>query len=516
MVSLIMNLIKNKKNILSLIVFSITFILSYLYLFLLLPLNSDTTGAYTAGSDANLSYKWSIANGRWTKGMLEIIIEKLGYYNIVPFFLFILLFVVCLYFIYNLNLLFEFKNIFLNCFISSVFFITPAFISIFMFINDLHAHILAILLGAIIIKKCFVDDNWNYYIPLLTLMIGIYQSYVCLICTVYVIYNIYLVLNDRFFEKNVKATLMKVLKFILYSIISIVIYFLINKVVLSISSIDSVLKSRFSYDFSINSLVNSFFKMYGMVVVLPFKNYAGINTTLLAKAAFLFSYIIILITIIWFAKNSNIQKFIALMLLLLVLPISMNLIVLASNHTIIQMTFGLGLIYLLIAVFLDYFICNEKKSWKIKYKNKIVLTLLIVFVIHMVYFANGYNYFSKIVSDSTRAFVIELVSKIKNTSNYNSNYKIYFSGNIAEDNLKDYYSYYDNEVFPLAMPYNSMLFPWEYKETINRYGAFKYVEADAEDVNSVISTDDFKNMPYYPNDGSVSIINNILVVKFSD
>lgn len=509
-------LIKKYSQIFNLIVFSLSFILSYSYMFIVLPLNSDTTGAYNVGSIANLSYKWSIANGRWSKGLLELFIEKLGYYNIVPMFLFIILFIVCMLFIYNLNNLFVFKNVLVNCFISATFFITPSFTSLFFHINDLYAHIFAIAIGTLIINHCFVKNKWMYYVVLLPLMIGVYQSYVCLICSIYVIYYIYVCLNGYYVEKQEKELISKFLKFIGLTVASILMYFIINAICLRIFNVNSVLSNRFDLDITLNGVLSSFVKMYGMVGILPFKNYAGLNTTTLMKFIFLFSYVLIIISLTSIVKKVSLKRFLYIALLLILLPISMNCITLISSHIIIQMTYGLGLIYLLIAVFFDYILSNIDINFLSNVKNNIINTLLIVIIVHMIYFANGYTYFSKIVSDSTKSFVIELVSKIKNIDNYNDTYMVYFAGNISEENLNDYYSYYDNDVFPLVMPYNSMLFPWEYREAINRYGAYKYDVPNDEEVASIKSTDDFKNMNCYPNYNSIKIIDDIIVVKFSN
>ena len=167
-----MNILLKKYNkFIYVFAFVLTFIFAYAYLFIVEPLNSDTVGAYVVGSKANLSYKWSIANGRWSKGLLELLIEKLGYHNIVPVFLFLLLIVVCALFIFNLNDLFKFDNLYIGIFISVVFFLTPANVALFTFFNDTYAHVFAILLISIIIKKCFIDNNFIIYIVLLPIII---------------------------------------------------------------------------------------------------------------------------------------------------------------------------------------------------------------------------------------------------------------------------------------------------------------------------------------------------------
>ena len=66
------------------------------------------------------------------------------------------------------------------------------------------------------------------------------------------------------------------------------------------------------------------------------------------------------------------------------------------------------------------------------------------------------------------------------------------------------------------MPYNTLLFPCEYKETINRYGAYIYEEPDADDIKDIIQSDEFKTMSSYPNYNSIKVINNVVVVKFDN
>ena len=509
-------ILKNKySTLVSLFAFAFSFIISYTYLFIALPLNSDTVGAYNVGSKANLSHEWSIANGRWAKGILEILIENLGYYNIVPFFLFIALLLVCAFFIINLNKLFKFDSLIISVFISSVFFLTPSFLSLFTFFNDLYAHIFAIFLGSIIIKKCFIEQKWGPYVILLTIMIGVYQSYICLICSIYIIYNIYLVINGHYTSDEEKKYILQFCKFVGLSLLSVLLYFILNLTCLKFFNMQSVLADRFNLNISFKNILESIGKMYGMVIILPFKNYAGLNTTLLMKIIFALCYLIIISCIIVLKTKISLKRFFYIIILLIILPLSMNCITLISSHIIIQMTFGIGTIYLLVAVFADYLIKNIAIK-QFKFLNNSTIIILSVIIVHMIYFANGYAYFSKIVSDSTQNFVVELVSRIKGIEDYNSNCKVFLAGNLSYNNLKDYYSYYDNDVFPLSMPYNSMIFPWEYKETINRYGAYIYEEPNDDEIRDIMNNDEYYNMPLYPNYNSIKTINNIIVVKFSN
>ena len=37
-----------------------------------------------------------------------------------------------------------------------------------------------------------------------------------------------------------------------------------------------------------------------------------------------------------------------------------------------------------------------------------------------------------------------------------------------------------------------------------------------DEYNKIVNSEEFKNMPIYPNNGSIKIINNIIVIKISD
>ena len=495
----------------------ITLLLSYFYLYIALPLNSDTTGTYAVGRNyyTYLSYKSSIETGRWAKGILELLIEKIGYHNVVPFFLYILLILVCTFFIINLNELFIFNNIIIGIFISSIFFITPAFVSLFTYYQDLYSHITAILLSSFILQKTFLQKNWKIYIPILIIIIGLYQAYFSLITTIYIIYCIHKLLNNSIDEKKMSQFICEFFSFLILTFISIVIYYVIFIFILKIFDLNSIVSSRFGTNFSIYNIIHSLLKMYGMIFVLPFKNYAGLNTTFLMKIVYILSFSLIIYIVFRYLINNNYKsKSIALIILIIILPIFMNCVALVSQHIVIRMTIGLGIIYLFIAIFFDYSLKNINLN---TYHYKSLINILLIIVIaHMIYYVNGFVFMSKLVDNATKSFTDRLVTDIKSVSEYSNDKKVYFYGTINDNNLKDYFVYYDANVFPVDVPRNFLLFPWEYKEAINRLSAFNYEEPKIDEINRIINTDEFKNLKIYPNYGSIVDINGIIVVKFSN
>ena len=252
-----------------------------------------------------------------------------------------------------------------------------------------------------------------------------------------------------------------------------------------------------------------------MIFVLPFKNYAGLNTTFLMKIVYILSFSLIIYIVFRYLINNNYKsKSIALIILIIILPIFMNCVALVSQHIVIRMTIGLGIIYLFIAIFFDYSLKNINLN---TYHYKSLINILLIIVIaHMIYYVNGFVFMSKLVDNATKSFTDRLVTDIKSVSEYSNDKKVYFYGTINDNNLKDYFVYYDANVFPVDVPRNFLLFPWEYKEAINRLSAFNYEEPKIDEINRIINTDEFKNLKIYPNYGSIVDINGIIVVKFSN
>lgn len=51
---------------------------------------------------------------------------------------------------------------------------------------------------------------------------------------------------------------------------------------------------------------------------------------------------------------------------------------------------------------------------------------------------------------------------------------------------------------------------------MERYLGIKYIIASQEDKMSILESNEFKDMPIYPANGSIKMIHNVLVVKFSN
>ena len=508
---MVYNIVKKNENIVLYAVSALGIVFAYSYLFLIAPLSSDTVGAYFIGNGANLNPAWSVANGRWGRAAFEVLLQFIGYNNIIPIICLILSIIICPIFCVKLVRIFQFKSIIVSIFVCVTIFLTPAFVELFSFFEDFYTHIfISTLLMTILLDFYLVKKNTVISIIIFSIIIGIYQSYFCFVTSIILMFYLKKLISDSNYSVDNKD----IVRFIVFNICSLALYFITSLLAMKFFNINSVLSQRFlNSDTSVVSLAfKHIIKIYGMIAILPFKNYAGLNTTPLMKFVFTFIYVFILYRIIHIIKNGKFKRNIHLILLLFVLPVFMNSIALLGTNITIRMTQGLGLVYLLFSVFVDEYITSYNT------KNYFCIISLIYGLIafNMMYFANGYSYHLGIASEATKSFCVELVSNIRNTVGYNSNSKVYFHGSVSYKNLFDYYAYIDDKSFPLPTPNNSLIFPWEYRETFERYAAFKYEMPTETEIQKLVSAEEFANMNVYPNYGSIKYIDNVIVVKFNE
>ena len=106
------NLILKKYKIDDIIIFLSTFIsglLGYTYMFTTLPDNSDTF-VYTIGYSHDTYFLWDIECGRWFRAVIDVAGDFFGYYNVAPYFSFVITFIfislamIMLFYIFDVKL----------------------------------------------------------------------------------------------------------------------------------------------------------------------------------------------------------------------------------------------------------------------------------------------------------------------------------------------------------------------------------------------------------------------------
>ena len=527
-----------KFKIHDIVIFLTTFItglISYTYMYVNLPNNSDTF-IKTIGYSHDKYYLWEIQCGRWARALMTLAFDSLGYYNVVPFFNFIISIILISLSLVILFYIFEIDNLIYKILFSCIFITTPVIVenmSFYFYIVPTCIGLVFTMLSMYLIIKKY---KFIFGSVLLCIAIGMYQPFFFLAATIMLIYYLNQIIKDKNFD--IIIFIKRKYKMFLALAVSLIVYIIINKIFLMAFNI--MTGGRFGNFISIENIKMLFLKMYGAVLILPFKSYAGLNTTLVSKILFFIMYVYMFIKLILILKNNKLGKNIIITLFLLTMPIAMNSFMIVGETVTIRTLIADMMIFLLFIIFANIDTSvkvnkNRKEENKLKlifdniinktntYKtnvNKIsgiiVIGVLSLFLFHYIYYANAYAYHSKLSSDATRSWCIELVSNIKNKNFYTTDKKIAIIGDIKKLDMSDYYVYGDTDIIPTATMGFVSLVEWSFIDSIKEYGAFSFKLASTEEINKIKNTDRFKNQMCYPNYNGIELYDDIIVVKISD
>lgn len=276
----------------------------------------------------------------------------------------------------------------------------------------------------------------KYIIPiiLIVLSLSMYQAYLSLIVTLFVIYNLKLILNKK---ENYKESF----KYLILLIIGILFYFISMKLSQLVFHIDMSSYSN-ANEIGINTILtipNKIIDTYKLTYSFFFTNSIIKNTYLHNNIINLLILITIIITIIvnLFKNNISNKNKIITILIILTLPIYLNSIIFVISDTKLQLLMSSS--YLLIYLLLIYLI--PKNS--IKYLNIVLIILLLrnnLIQVQSTYLTleNTFNRYNLIIdsaikeniNDPNTKYVVIGKEKIKSTNISKQNY-----GFISDDSI---------------------------------------------------------------------------------
>lgn len=225
---------------------------------------------------------------------------------------------------------------------------------------------------------------------------------------------------------------------------------------------------------------------------------------------------------------SNFVRGIIFILLLLCIPIAVEFVyIIVQDSTDIKyhMAYGIVLWYVFILVIFDRIDILDKTLDK---KNKRVLSMWVVLCCtvliqwdNWLYTSNAYNagYFTY---EQTYSYFSNMVQRIEETEGFSYETPIAIIGGIGESEkpatlprLRAFTSQYADKTHPtVSLPGELVLIStYAHPYFIKHFLGYDLTFASDEQENMVIATEEFKNMPCYPKDGSVKNIDGIIVVK---
>ena len=462
----------------------------------------------------HISSSWEDSLGRWG-------IKAMDYFRggLINSFL---ITVICIFILSIVTIiivkLLKIKNPVIITILSILVVTSPQLAETLLFTFTADSYCLAMLFSTLSVWFMYRDKSKKDYIGailFLVLTLSLYQSYIGVTATLCVIIPILNLIQ----ASDAKVELKHILKTIIIGITSVVIYYGTTQLILALSGNElssysganqigistiknfvpetlNTYKTFYRYFFKENFIYNKYWHRDIMNFIIA--TFTAINL------------IIIIIQKKTYKKKINI--FISI-IMLLILPIAVNIINIIAperdNNLVMGMSYILIYVFALATVSLLKF--DKKYIDAASYINLLaIISLCITFI-----FSNNATYMArKEVFNHYYATSTRILNRIENYEGYNKNTTVLIGGIIE----------YKSSLSKLANGFiSNNAETWRNYDGVLMINKFYYWKmgttiklCSKDDYIKIIDSQEYKQMPIFPNDGCIKMIDGILVVKLQE
>ena len=398
--------------------------------------------------------------------------------------------------------LFNIKHPFMRALLPALVISFPSLTGTFCFMFTSSAYAVAFLF-AVAAAWVFVNVKkrsvaWLLSCLLLMFSVGIYQAYVAICASFFVIYMIQSLLEGR----EPGKVLMFGVRCVIMLAVSLVAYYAASFVAVQLSNGEFLvyaLENENSMLFRVALAYNAFVKS------IIAGNFGFVDTGLSLVSHLLALAVCLVLGVREFFKIGTLKSKMLFLLCVVLLPLAMNCIFLISSTQIIHslVLYSFVSIYVLSAVLLDRIDVPKLCSLR-----DVVAVCMILMVVSNVFFANKVYLKLHLQYENAYSLYTGVMTRVTGLEGYTEDTKIAIMGNYAglpENDLLD--------TGDLLGPSEDLMNVYTREEFIKNYLGYTCEFVKDDDYWSVYHSEKLKEMPVYPYDGSVDYIYDFIVVK---
>ena len=466
-----------------------------------------------------------IGMGRWLRALLSSLVAKFfGGYNLsLPLFHGIVSILFIALSAYLVVIIFDIQEKLPRFVICGIMVCFPVVTSIFAYMFTAPYYFFSLFLSVAAVFMVSEAITWPRALAssiLMCLSLGIYQAFFPVSVSLLVMLVFYQILSGKF--QNNASLIKQCVCFIGICLASAIEYVIVSKAVMAIMHLPAVDYMGFSTigQSGIEAYLHAFircYKSFFMHFETDFENLFPAGIGLIQKAVIVIYLVSSLILVIRRFKENKFQGVI-LALIALALPVCINLMYLmsatspdSSIHTL--MFYAQATLYVYIICAVRYISIDKKKVTAILYRGTVFLFLALS--ITHAYFDNACYLKAQIIEQRTISYSDVLTARIKGTEGYSDNMPVCFVTTGKTDktitSMKAFslvkIKPYDDEY--LRIPHH--FFFTNLLACMKQWCGFdpKYVDQKA-----FRTLEEVEEMPSYPDDGSIRIIDDTVVIKW--
>ena len=357
-------------------------------------------------------------------------------------------------------------------------------------------------------------------IVFICLSLGIYQAYWGLAAGFLLLYLMLLCMDKQ--GSNLNIVLLAIKSFVAL-LFGVMLYLFVNQIMLSIQGVGMTEYQGLSEmgQFELSRIPEILSMAYGWFFGFTTENYLHITWYPYVRIVIAIGYVLTALSAVHvFIRNrKQIFKNLALLIFLAVFPLAVNSIyIMCSNASYVHslMCYSVVLVFLIPFVFMDGIRKENIQGLVASGVRYGYLFAVLVVIIFYIRFANIYYLNLELAFYETSHFMETLSARIQDADNYTIDKPICFYGSYRET--------VNRNIWELRMV-NNMTGTVDVGNVINAplmrkaysrvYLGNTFYELDDLSILNEYEQQ-IKEMPSYPNDGSIAVMEDVVVVKFSD
>lgn len=459
-------------------------------------------------------YGTGVTSGRWLLSLLGDFAERMGGgYNLptVNGFLFLLLIACSAGFLVSVLGIQNRKSAAL---MGGLFAVFPTAFSTLVFRYTAVYYGIGILLSVL---AAWVLHRYKFGVPLSALCVafslGIYQAYVPITIGIAVLLLIRQALEEdvrlrELVRRGLRDCAAFLLGFLLYLVFLKITLELYGTELSNYQGVDQM------GNLSLMEIPKLAWKAAYSVYMLPFKNYCGISAAGVIKLAYLVIGCVSLLPLGFLLfRKARLGTFLFVAMLCAVFPVAVNFIVIMCPNGWIYtlMVYAFVLIPCVPILLLE---CLPQKG-----KFRTILERGVCFVTAVL--ICGYAYQTNIqymtlyyANRQTENYLNSMVVQVRMTEDFTTELKWAMIGEIEDPLLGCYWEY---ELAYGGIEYtDSLLRRYSWKDWIHNYYGYEIPLASEGQIAELRASDEVKHMPCWPNQGSIKVIGDTIVIKCQD
>lgn len=528
---------------------------SYAYIFLIgVIANAQALFFYTDATDSIRAYGSTQAlmtSGRFFGHYLDILFERAGFYfpyryiNVLFYILFVALAAIFIL------LTFDVKSTGKSCLIGAVIMTSAVNSGVLVYYYVAHMYGFCFLLS--MLSTYLIVKRKMMVIPaiLLMLSLGIYQAYFATVILVIFLYQLFVLLKN---EVDVKTWSEHTFRYIFTVCSALILYVLANKFALKVAGLSIEGYANMSENvvpsYGFTDIVDLIKMSYTLVFSFIFTNKYFFCDNIVARISIALSLLLFLYLFVFsWAKVKVYSKKVLLLLLFMIIPIMINLPMFVEKEVPERICMNWYFIFILPLLFinaLDVVTIHGKAVYLASIKKTVLPFVALVMITSSLYstYRNVtiYTGFQK-ANELAAEAVHDIESKLAACEDFQSENEICFIGTLDVNEVN---SYFFNVEYS---EYLHKLFNRDHSSIFKRFALhrYKYLTPDdtrvarytVEDMKNGMPTKEakmlycisgihggfqtihsndlrIKQMPSYPDNGCVKVIDGITYVKLSD